>query len=110
MELSLTQLFGENATQTTDYLIIRKFDLIGLTASANNQSEQLLAAIINTAIIAFYGYVEDSKGIALTDETGEKVNYENRYEFINLFWWKPYFENAKIVHQAIIEILEIYAN
>ena len=47
-EPTLQQVFGSNATQTATQLIISKADLatIGLTASATNTGESLLAAII----------------------------------------------------------------
>lgn len=50
-EPTLQQLFGANATQDMNSLIIDKTDLvaIGLTASATNSAESLLAAIIAIA-------------------------------------------------------------
>jgi hypothetical protein len=43
---SLTAVFGAGATQNATDLIIKKADLPGLTASANNTAESLLAGII----------------------------------------------------------------
>lgn len=50
-EPTLVQVFGANATQTADDLIISKADLlaVGLIASANNNAESLLVAIIKKA-------------------------------------------------------------
>jgi hypothetical protein len=47
----LTAIFGSSATQTATQLIISKADLatVGLTASATNTAESLLAAIIALA-------------------------------------------------------------
>ena len=50
-EPTLQQIFGINATQDANVLTINKADLaaIGLTGSANNTAESLLAAIIAQA-------------------------------------------------------------
>lgn len=50
-EPTLVTIFGNNASQTATQLIISKADLatVGLTASANNTPESLLAAIIALA-------------------------------------------------------------
>lgn len=47
-EPTLQQIFGAGATQTATDIIIKKADLTGkgLTASATNRAESLLAAII----------------------------------------------------------------
>ncbi|GAX43439.1 hypothetical protein NIES4075_44520 [Tolypothrix sp. NIES-4075] len=59
MKLTLTQLFGEGATQTANILTIEKSALRGLTSSSNNNSEQkstaeiqdIFTAINNTFVI-----------------------------------------------------------
>jgi len=51
-EPTLAQVFGANAVQTANTLTISKADLtaaIGLTASADNTAESLLAAVIEAA-------------------------------------------------------------
>lgn len=48
-EPTLISVFGANAVQTATTLTITKADLTGLTASANNTGESLLAAIVITA-------------------------------------------------------------
>lgn len=47
-EPTLTQIFGANATQTETTLTISKTDLatVGLTVSANNTAESLIASLI----------------------------------------------------------------
>lgn len=47
-EPTLQQIFGNGATQTATQLVISKADLatVGLTASATNTGESLLAAIV----------------------------------------------------------------
>lgn len=104
------QLFGEGVTQTIDYLIIKKADLRGLTIADNNRSEQLLAAIINTVIQFFSGYLEDENRVPITSETGEPIDYKNSYDLIDFFWWEPYPEKGKIVSSAILQLLEPYAD
>lgn len=52
---SLTQVFGAGATQTATQLIIAKADLVangGLTATATNSADSLLAAVIAQAQLA----------------------------------------------------------
>jgi hypothetical protein len=51
-EVTLLQIFGANATQTTTTLTITKADLasVGLTASANNTAESLLVALLLKAM------------------------------------------------------------
>ncbi|MBW4598726.1 MAG: hypothetical protein KME29_03830 [Calothrix sp. FI2-JRJ7] len=44
-EPTLTQVFGTNATQDATTITIYKADLTGLTATANNSAESILAAI-----------------------------------------------------------------
>lgn len=47
-EPTLVQIFGDNATQDSDYLTISKADLaaIGLTASSSNTAESLFVALM----------------------------------------------------------------
>ncbi|MBW4571603.1 MAG: hypothetical protein KME31_27375 [Tolypothrix carrinoi HA7290-LM1] len=45
-EPTLTQVFGAGATQTATTITIAKADLPGLTASATNRGESLLAGIL----------------------------------------------------------------
>ncbi|WP_088243946.1 hypothetical protein [Calothrix rhizosoleniae] len=45
-EPTLTEVFGANATQDASTVTINKADLAGLTASATNTAESLLAAIM----------------------------------------------------------------
>ncbi len=45
-EPTLQQVFGANATQTLNELVIAKSDLTGLTASATNTAESLIVAIL----------------------------------------------------------------
>ena len=47
--LSLTDVFGANATQTADRFTIAKADLPTLTPAADNNGEQLLVGIILAA-------------------------------------------------------------
>ncbi|WP_088243873.1 hypothetical protein [Calothrix rhizosoleniae] len=51
-EPTLTEVFGANATQDASTVTINKADLPGLTASATNTAESLLAAIFIQAAIA----------------------------------------------------------
>lgn len=48
---TLQNIFGPNASQTATDLIIKKSDLTGLTASATNEAEDLLTAIVQIAAL-----------------------------------------------------------
>ena len=66
-EPTITQVFGAGATQTATTISINKSDLaaIGLTPSATNTAESLLAAIV----IFAKGYLTQSKFEANTDQS-----------------------------------------
>ncbi|MFN6485446.1 MULTISPECIES: hypothetical protein [unclassified Nostoc] len=92
--LTLQELFGVNAVQTADELIIKKSDLsaVGLTTTANNGAEQLFVAILLKALSTFQGYLIDEFGNILSDEMGDIIGYDNRelYEFLEMFRWNAY--------------------
>jgi hypothetical protein len=48
-EPTLQQVFGTNATQDATTITLTKADLVGLTASASNTAESIIAAIVLTA-------------------------------------------------------------
>ena len=92
--LTLIQLFGVNAVQTADELIIKKSDLsaVGLFPTANNRAEQLFVAILLQALSAFQGYLIDENGNIITDENSAPIGYDNRqlYELLEMFRWDAY--------------------
>ncbi|MBL1199899.1 MAG: hypothetical protein FWK04_12625 [Nostoc sp. GBBB01] len=92
--LTLQDLFGVNAVQTADELIIKKSDLsaVGLTPTANNRTEQLLVAILLKALSNFQGYLTDENGNILADENNASIGYDNRqlYELLEMFRWDAY--------------------
>lgn len=94
--LTFLELFGVNAVQTADDLIIKKSDLsaVGLTPTANNRAEQLLVAILLKALSAFQGYLIDESGNLLSDEIGNILGYDNRelYELLEIFRWDAYIK------------------
>ncbi|WP_041565276.1 hypothetical protein [Nostoc punctiforme] len=112
--LNLQQIFGENATQDIDTLIIKKSDLIGLTASPSNTAESLLVAILLRASYAFEGSIGDEHGNKLSDEHGNSIGYSYRtfYEFLNVFIWEPKYvvrdENQLFIKDTIVA--ESYSN
>jgi hypothetical protein len=78
-EPTLITVFGSNATQTATELIISKADLVavGLTASATNTPESLLAAIIALAQLALGELTYDTnldQSITITDGTDSLVS------------------------------------
>lgn len=112
-QLSLQQLFGANAIQERDRLVIDKGDLFQLTASATNTAESLLVAILLNAHRNFEGNIEHEQGNAITDELGENITFSNSnlYELLNLFYWNHQFitvnDQPKILDTFVIEYNEV---
>ncbi|MBD2416084.1 hypothetical protein FACHB389_35505 [Nostoc calcicola FACHB-389] len=107
--LTLQQLFGVNAVQTADELIIKKSDLsaVGLTPTANNRAEQLLVAILLQALENFEGVLTDESGNKITDELNNAIAYDNRnmWELLEVFRWDIYIPEGysdKLRNQIII--------
>lgn len=98
MQLTLAQLFGEGASQTSANLTIKKSALRGLTSSQNNRAEQLLAAILLRSVENFQGTVTSETGEPLTSETGESVTYNNSnlYESLTLEQWRTVLTGSHI--------------
>jgi hypothetical protein len=116
--LTLIELFGVNAVQTADELIIKKSDLsaVGLTPTANNRAEQLLVAILLKALDNFQGELTDPQGNKVLDPQGETINYNNSSRYLTLLIepWKGYVEklfgNYRIRNTLIIHHFSEYAN
>lgn len=115
MELTLVQLFGVNAFQDGQVLIINKSDLPGLTPLANNTAESLLVAIILKSLENFQGTIKDEYNNAITDEYNNVITYDNTNQFsaVDLFLWASYLEsrvmlNVVICHQLIIHFYTLY--
>ncbi|MBG1240985.1 hypothetical protein [Nostoc sp. NZL] len=107
--LTLQQLFGVNAVQTADELIIKKSDLsaVGLTPTANNRAEQLVVAILLKALENFQGVLTDENNIPITDENNYPIEHDNRnlWELLEIFRWGPYIPEGmadRIRNQIII--------
>lgn len=92
LELSLQELFGDGATQTSQLLVIKKSDLPGLTTSANNRAEQLLVALLLKVQEQFEGILVDEIGDIIVDETGDAVSYDNSELYtLTVFYWRKIF-------------------
>ena len=102
---TLQQLFGANAAQDAATLVIRKFDLPGLTPSSNNTAESLLVALLLQASEEFEGLLVDETGEAVTDETGEAIAYDQRelYEKLNVWFWKRQFTGGRVLDTFVID-------
>jgi hypothetical protein len=112
--LTLQELFGVNAVQTADELIIKKSDLsaVGLTPTANNRAEQLVVAILLKPLSNFQGYLIDENGNILTDENNAPIGYDNRqlYELLEMFRWDAYAkERNEKVYLTETLVLESYS-
>lgn len=103
--LTLQQLFGTNAVQDNQSLVIRKSDLPGLTPSANNTAESLLVAILLQAWYEFEGLLVDETGAAVVDEAGEAIAYDQRelYEKLNVWFWKRQFTGGRVLDSFVID-------
>ncbi len=75
--INLVDLFGANAYQTDNFLVINKADFPNLTPTSENNAESLLIAILLNAIKRFEGIIEDDQGRALTNATGKILTYSN---------------------------------
>lgn len=104
--LTLQQLFGQNATQTAETLTIQKADLQGLTAVANNRGEQLWIALLLQAHQHFEGVLTDEFDRVITDEHGKAISYDNRelYQKINIYFWKRQFANSYQLDTFIVDV------
>ena len=101
-EPTLTEVLGPNSTQTATTITIEKADLVsvGLTASASNTAESILAAIILKAqqTLTAAGFESNPDQsltvesgfdtvIPRTDSTGNTSNY--RQHQLTLNFYKP---------------------
>ncbi len=107
--LTLQELFGVNAVQTADELIIKKSDLsaVGLTPSANNRAEQLVIALILKALSNYQGNLTDENNNTITDELNNSITYDNRnlWELLEIFRAGTYIPDSykdRIRNQIII--------
>lgn len=105
--LSLIQIFGENATQSTTTLTINKADLPKLTPSLSNRAEQLLIAICLKALENFAGELTDPDGNTVLDPDGNAIIYDNKelFELLKAFRWQSYYtqqSNNLILRESIV--------
>ncbi len=103
-ELTLTQLLGQGAIQTSGSLIIQKSSLLGLTISASNRPEQLLGAIVFNAKQQFVGTVTSELGTPITSESGAVLTYDNSdyYETFNIEQWQTVVDADKRISTFLV--------
>lgn len=77
MNLTLAQIFGEGASQTSTTVTIQKSALQGLVPSANNHAKAILAAIIKTAAQQFEGWLTDESGNVVLSPDNFSIDYDN---------------------------------
>lgn len=106
LNLTLQQIFGNNATQTEAALTIHKADLPLLTVFTNNRGEQLLAALLLQVHQHFEGVLTDEQGRAITDEQGRAITYDNRglYEKLDIWFWKCQFIDSFQIDTFIVDV------
>jgi hypothetical protein len=105
---ALQEIFGGNASQTVTTLTISKVDLtaVGLTPTADNTAESLLAAIILNLLKELEGEVFD-----IVDSNGRKIIYSSGdvFEDLHCFYWRKIKdEDNYIKHQIVINQYEFY--
>lgn len=111
--LSLHQLFGANAYQDSDRLVINKGDLANLSASASNTAESLLVAVVVNSCKQFEGVIKDENNTPITDKNNTPIIYNNGgiYNLLNIFYWKRQYialrDTPKILDIFVIESNEI---
>jgi hypothetical protein len=111
-DLSIQQLFGENAYQDLDKLVIQKSDLIGLVSSNNNSAESLLAAILLVAWREFEGnFLIDSQRL-LIDGCPVLYNLHNSYESLDAFLWRVQLvkrnQQSQVMHTIVFQSYSDY--
>lgn len=111
--LSLQQLFGANAYQDSESLVIDKRDFINLSAAATNTGESLLVAILLNAYQQFEGNIVDGLNRPITDQLNKPITFNNSalYELLNIFHWRRQFlqvqSQPKIIDIFVAESNEI---
>lgn len=89
LNITFNQLFGANATQDINTLVISKKDLAGLVATDSNKAEQLLVALLVQALSHFEGYLTDRNGTVVTSFQGIPVTYQNHiYKLVDINTWE----------------------
>lgn len=105
----LQELFGANASQDVNSVVISKLDFSNLTPANSNTAESLLAAIVIKACDRFVGIVTDQDGITITSQDNMPVTYDNSalYDLLNVFYWKRQFlrvqSQPKIIDTFVVE-------
>lgn len=109
----IQQLFGANAYQDINSLVISKLDFSNLIATTSNTAESLLAAILINACDRFVGTVTDNNSIAITGQDGTAITYDNSalYSLLNIFYWKRQFlqrqSQPKTIDTFVVETNEV---
>ncbi|MBD2360045.1 hypothetical protein H6G36_02325 [Anabaena minutissima FACHB-250] len=84
MQTTLEQLFGVNAAQDSQALVIQKSDLPSLTPNINNSAESLLIAIILQALENFQGEITTPEGEKIVDPNNNPITYNNSVLYATL--------------------------
>ncbi|MEH2454492.1 hypothetical protein [Nostoc sp.] len=112
MNLTLAQIFGQEASQTLTTVTIQKSALQGLVSSADNHAEAILAAIMKTGLQQFQGWLTDPDGNPVLSPDNLTVDYDNSalYDVINIKEWRTQFIDKKIRHNFSILTYSLYAD
>ncbi|MBH8561648.1 hypothetical protein I8748_05550 [Nostoc sp. CENA67] len=115
MQLTLQQLFGVNAIQDSQTLVIQKSDLSVLTPRSDNTAESLLTAILLKSLENFEGTLTDENNNLITDENNYPIEYsqDDYYELLKVFEWEEkYFKKRNQIDYfadtLIIQEFDVY--
>ncbi len=111
MELSLSQAFGANASQSIDSLIISKTDL-SLLGAVNNTADSLVVAIILQLLDNFQGNLTDNNNDIVVDNNNISVTYDNSnyWDNIGLNYWGKTLPNGLIRYVFLFHEYQIYTS
>ena len=113
-QLTVQQVFGDNAYQDADFLVCNKNDFFKLTKRETNKAESLLVAILLKAFNNYQGQLTDPNDNLVTDSSNAIVDYKHTAEFTHLRYWKrQYFKRDNqpyLVDTFILEVYKPYTN
>lgn len=107
INIAIQDLFGNGAIQDSDFLKIKKADLLELNATSDNRAEQLVVALILKACHLFKGLLIDENGNVIVSEGLDIIGYENSTSYdLSVTFWRTQLERNKIVHQFLVHFRE----
>lgn len=109
--LTLQQVFGSSATQSSTAITFLKSELQGLTPQSVNTADSILAGIINNVWQNFEGRLTDQNGLPVTDQNGLSATYDNHlyYDITRLQFAGYYFPRNLLNYCFLYSQIQSYA-